>query len=59
MRTYQGVVVGPGDTWGSNWPSANQVGNLWGPLDGSTECGTPSGINSFLLPENLLGGELN
>lgn len=51
------------DTWGSGsvWPSANTgsgSGNLWTPLDGATERGTPSSLNSF-LPESLLGSELN
>ncbi|KAG4079810.1 hypothetical protein HA402_014941 [Bradysia odoriphaga] len=51
------------DTWGSGsvWPSANAAsggGNLWTPLDGATERGTPSSLNSF-LPESLLGSELN
>lgn len=49
------------DTWGSGsvWPSANtSSSNLWTPLDGGTERGTPSSLNSF-LPENLLGSELN
>ncbi|XP_058815313.1 protein Gawky-like [Topomyia yanbarensis] len=46
------------DTWGSGWPSSGSGANLWTPLDGSTERGTPSNLNSF-LPENLLGGELN
>ncbi|XP_065081266.1 protein Gawky-like [Ochlerotatus camptorhynchus] len=46
------------DTWGSGWPSSGAGVNLWTPLDGPTERGTPSNLNSF-LPENLLGGELN
>lgn len=52
------------DTWGANsvvWPSTNPAiaGNFWTGLDAaSTERGTPSSLNS-LLPENLLGNELN
>lgn len=50
------------DTWGAGsvvWPSTNPAGNFWTGLDAaSTERGTPSSLNS-LLPENLLGNELN
>uniref|UniRef100_A0A182SKS2 UBA domain-containing protein n=1 Tax=Anopheles maculatus TaxID=74869 RepID=A0A182SKS2_9DIPT len=46
------------DTWGPSWSSSAGGGNLWTPLDGPTERGTPSNLNSF-LPENLLVGELN
>lgn len=50
------------DTWGAGsvvWPSTNPAGNFWTGLDPtSTERGTPSSLNS-LLPENLLGNELN
>lgn len=48
------------DTWGAGtvWPSANSTGNFWALDAASTECGTPSSLNS-LLPENLLGNELN
>lgn len=49
------------DTWGAGsvWPSSNPAGNFWTGLDAaSTERGTPSSLNS-LLPENLLGNELN
>lgn len=48
------------DTWGSGWPpTSSGTGNsLWAPLDGTTERGTPSNLNSF-LPESLLGTELN
>lgn len=49
------------DTWGTGsvvWPSANPAGNFWTGLDAaSTERGTPSSLS--LLPENLLGNELN
>lgn len=45
------------DTWGSGWPSSGPTINPW-TLDGPTERGTPSNLNSF-LPENLLGGDLN
>ncbi|XP_053697136.1 protein Gawky-like [Sabethes cyaneus] len=54
----QQSVVRTTDTWGSGWPSSGGGSNLWTPLDGPTERGTPSNLNSF-LPENLLGGELN
>lgn len=48
------------DTWGAGsvWPSANSTGNFWSLDAASTERGTPSSLNS-LLPENLLGNELN
>ncbi|XP_055545594.1 protein Gawky-like isoform X1 [Wyeomyia smithii] len=48
------------DTWGSGWPPSNTggAGNLWAPLEGGAERGTPSNLNSF-LPESLLGPELN
>uniref|UniRef100_A0A182M9N8 RRM domain-containing protein n=1 Tax=Anopheles culicifacies TaxID=139723 RepID=A0A182M9N8_9DIPT len=46
------------DTWGPSWSSSGGGSNLWTPLDGPTERGTPSNLNSF-LPENLLVGELN
>lgn len=49
------------ETWGPNssWPNTNNAGaSLWTPLEGSSERGTPSSLNSF-LPENLLGNEIN
>ncbi|XP_049536810.1 protein Gawky-like [Anopheles darlingi] len=46
------------DTWGTSWSTASGGSNLWTPLDGSGERGTPSNLNSF-LPESLLGSELN
>ncbi|XP_055612649.1 protein Gawky-like isoform X2 [Uranotaenia lowii] len=51
---------GGADTWGSGWPPSSTGGgsNLWAPLEGGTERGTPSNLNSF-LPESLLGTELN
>lgn len=57
------VTISTGsDTWGAGsvvWPSTNPAGNFWTGLDAaSTERGTPSSLNS-LLPENLLGNELN
>ncbi|XP_055644891.1 protein Gawky-like [Toxorhynchites rutilus septentrionalis] len=46
------------DTWGSSWPSSGAGPNLWAPLDGPSDRGTPANLNSF-LPESLLGTELN
>lgn len=56
----QGPRTTGADTWGSGWPPTNPGGggSLWAPLDGATERGTPSNLNSF-LPESLLGTELN
>ena len=54
-------IITGSDTWGSGsvvWQSPNPGNNLWTPLDGTTERGTPSSLNSF-LPESLLGAELN
>lgn len=45
------------DTWGSGWSSSGPTINPW-TLDGPTERGTPSNLNSF-LPESLLAGDLN
>ncbi|XP_038110226.1 protein Gawky isoform X2 [Culex quinquefasciatus] len=56
--SQQANIRSAADTWGSGWPSSGAGANLWTPLDGPTERGTPSNLNSF-LPENLLGGELN
>ncbi|XP_058815312.1 protein Gawky-like [Topomyia yanbarensis] len=49
------------DAWGSGWPPSSAgsgSSSLWAPLEGATERGTPSNLNSF-LPESLLGTELN
>ncbi|XP_062546138.1 protein Gawky-like isoform X2 [Armigeres subalbatus] len=48
----------PADTWGSAWPSTGAGSNLWGPLDGPSDRGTPANLNSY-LPESLLGTDLN
>uniref|UniRef100_A0A182RVM7 UBA domain-containing protein n=1 Tax=Anopheles funestus TaxID=62324 RepID=A0A182RVM7_ANOFN len=48
------------DTWSSNsWGTGNTSSNLWNTLDGGPgDRGTPANLNS-LLPESLLGTELN
>uniref|UniRef100_A0A182W7S7 UBA domain-containing protein n=1 Tax=Anopheles minimus TaxID=112268 RepID=A0A182W7S7_9DIPT len=48
------------DTWSSNsWGTGNASSNLWNTLDGGPgDRGTPANLNS-LLPESLLGTELN
>uniref|UniRef100_A0A182JP22 UBA domain-containing protein n=1 Tax=Anopheles christyi TaxID=43041 RepID=A0A182JP22_9DIPT len=48
------------DTWSSNaWGSGNTSSSLWNSLDGGPgDRGTPANLNS-LLPESLLGTELN
>lgn len=52
------VTRTPADAWGSAWPSSASGSNLWAPLDGPADRGTPANLNSF-LPESLLGTELN